>query len=66
MASSHFCLCFYNGYDFLLFQKRGKDRSDPPESLHASLQAMELERVAQADFGEAMCLRANARVLERP
>jgi hypothetical protein len=23
MASSHFRLCFYNGYGFLLFQKRG-------------------------------------------
>jgi hypothetical protein len=56
MASSHFCLCFDNGYGFLLFHKRGTDRSDPAESLHASVPALEFARGAQADFGEAMCL----------
>jgi hypothetical protein len=37
IASSHFCLCFDNGHGFLLFHKRGKDRSEPPESLRASV-----------------------------
>jgi hypothetical protein len=66
MASSHFCLCLYTGYGFLLFQRKGKDRSGPPETLHASVQALELERVAKAYFGQSCALLANACFLERP
>ena len=66
MASSHFCLCFDNGHGFLLFHKRGKDRSDPPQSHMPLYKLWSVKGLQGQILVRQRALLADARVLEGP